>query len=230
MNFKKRVFFDIDDIIYYMSKENEKTIEVYEKFGDKYLERNRNAVKNDIQAKKDSMRQKELFKTYTKGLPKDAKIFEIGSAGGRDAKYLQSLGFKNIVVSDVANYFLNKLKDEGFSPIKFDLINDEFDNKYDFILCWAVLVHFTKDEAKNSIKKIHEALNGSGRVALCVKHKEGHEEEWADHQGQIGAKRYFSYWNKDELEDYMKETGFKNIEIRQHGGARACWLECYAEK
>ncbi|MBR6965393.1 class I SAM-dependent methyltransferase [Ralstonia pseudosolanacearum] len=213
-----------------MSTENEKTIEVYEKFGDKYLARNEEATKNDPRAKKDDARQKELLKTYVENLPKDAKIFEVGSAGGRDAKYLRSLGYENIAVSDVANYFLKKLEDEGFTPVKFDLIKDDFNDKYDFILCWAVLVHFTKDEAKAAILKMSEALNPGGRIALCVKHKEGHEEDWADFNGQIGAKRYFSYWNKDELESCMKESGFKNIDIKQHGGARACWLECCAEK
>lgn len=213
-----------------MSKENEKTIEVYEEYGDKYLARNQAAIKNDPRAQKDDERQKQLLKEYTNGLSLDAKIFEVGSAGGRDAKTLFSLGFKNVIVSDVANFFLNKLKEEGFSPIKFDLINDEFSDKYDFILCWAVLVHFTKDEAKAAILKMQGALKDGGRLAFCVKHKEGHEEDWADFQGLMGAKRYFSYWDKDELENFIKECGFKNIKIEQHGGVRACWLECCTEK
>ena len=213
-----------------MSKENAETIEVYEKFGDKYLERNRTALINDQQAQKDDIRQKELIKSFVDGLPKDAKIFEVGSAGGRDAKFIRDLGYTNITVSDVANYFLKQLKKEGFDPVKFNLIEDEFSDKYDFILCWAVLVHFTKDEAVSAIRKMYEALNDGGRIALCVKHKEGHTEDWSDFQGQIGAKRYFSYWNQDELEECIKELGFKNIKIWQYGGARACWIQCYAEK
>ncbi len=213
-----------------MSKENEKTIEVYEKFGDKYLERNREAVKNDPKAKEDSEKHKEQLKTFLKGLSKDVKIFEVGSAGGRDAKFLRSLGYTNITVSDVANYFLEKLTDEGFSPIKFNLIKDDFDDKYDFILCWAVLVHFTKDEVREAIQKMFNALNPGGRIALCVKYKEGVEEEWEDFRGQIGEKRYFSYWNEDELNGCMRKCGFENVKIWQHGGARACWLECCAEK
>ena len=213
-----------------MSKENEKTIEVYEEFGGKYLERNEEAIKNNPRAKKDDEQQKELLKTYMEGLPRDAKIFEVGSAGGRDAKYLHSLGYNNITVSDVADYFLKRLESEGFTPVRFNLIKDDFDDKYDFILCWAVLVHFTKDEAKTAILKMSEALKTGGRIALCVKHKEGCKEDWGDFYGQIGAKRYFSYWDKDELERCMERSGFKNIKIQQYGGARACWLQCCAEK
>ena len=39
------------------------------------------------------------------GLSKESKISEIGSASGRDAKIIQSLGYTNITVSDVTNYF-----------------------------------------------------------------------------------------------------------------------------
>ena len=73
-------------------------------------------------------------------------------------------------------------------------------------------------------------MNKDGAFIFCVKHKEGHEEEWADYQGRIGAKRFFTYWNKDELHDVLSETGFKVISIEQHGGARACWLNCCAKK
>ena len=213
-----------------MSIENDKTIEIYEKFGDRYLARNAEALKNNPRAKDDDEWQRKLIAGFVDGLSKDAKIFEVGSASGRDAKFIRKLGYKNIVVSDAADYFLPLLEEDGFSPIKFNLIKDEFKDKYDFILCWAVLVHFTKKEAKEAIEKMFAALNDGGRIALCVKHKEGHEEEWEDFRGMIGAKRFFSYWNKEELENFMKKSGFKNVTIHQRGGARACWLECYAEK
>lgn len=213
-----------------MSKENEKTIEVYEKFGDKYLSRNKNDIKNNLKAKNNNNRHIEQLKKYLDGFSKGTKIFEVGSASGRDAKIIRSFGYKNVVVSDVVNYFLNLLKEEGFSPIKFNLITDEFLEKYGFIYCWAVLVHFTKDEAKMAIKKMFNALDNGGRLALCVQYRDGVKEDWVDRDGKIGAKRYFSYWTKNELYKYMKEVGFNNIKIESHEGTRSCWLECCADK
>ena len=213
-----------------MSKENEETIEVYEKFGDKYLARDKNELNVNEQALKDDARQKKVIAGYVAGLPDDAEIFEVGSAAGRDAKYLRSLGYKNITVSDVAGFFLDELKKEGFEPVKFNLITDEFDKKYGFIFCWAVLVHFTKDEAKAAIYKMYDALKDGGRLAFCVKHKEGAVEEWGDYKNMIGAKRYFSYWTEDELKQILEELNFKKFDIVRHGGTRACWLECYGEK
>lgn len=213
-----------------MSKENEQTIEVYEKFGDKYLDRNIEDIKNNQRAKINNKRHIKQLKKYLDGLPKDSKIFEVGSAGGRDVRAIQTFGYTNITVSDVANYFLELLRKEGFSPVRFNLITDDFLEKYDFIYCWAVLVHFTKSEAKQAIKKMFEALNDNGRIALCVQSRDGYEEAWMDRDGRIGAKRYFSYWTKNELQDYMREVGFKNIEIESNIGTKSHWLECCAEK
>ena len=137
-----------------MSKENEQTIEVYEQYGQKYLDRNSADIINNSKAKRDDERQIELFKNYTQGFSSEATIFEVGSASGRDARTLMRLGFHNITVSDVAEFFIDYLKKNGFSPIKFNLITDDFPSKYDIILCWAVLVHFKKDEAIKSIKKL----------------------------------------------------------------------------
>ena len=212
-----------------MSTENDKTIEVYEKLGQNYLDRNKNDMATNPRYLADVQRHREYLAKITANLPKNAKIFEVGSASGRDAKTLQSLGFTDITTSDVADFFIKNLQKEGFSPVKFNLISDSFPDSYDFILCSAVLVHFKKDEAKAAIAKIFGALKPGGIVALSVKHKDGHTEEW-QYDDQIGAERYFSYWNKDELENCFKDCGFADITIEQQGGARACWLAADAKR
>ena len=209
-----------------MSTENDKTIKVYEKFGQNYLNRNKKDAETDPHYKE---RRRLYMEKITKDLPRSAKIFEVGSASGNEVKILKSLGFTNITPSDVADFFINHLRNEGFSPIKFNLITDEFPDSYDFIRCSAVLVHFKKDEARASIEKMLSALNPGGICSFSVKLKEGHKEEWK-YDRDIGAKRYFSYWNKDELEEFVKSCGFVDIDIEQQGGIRACWLICTVKK
>lgn len=212
-----------------MSIENDKTIEVYEQFGQNYLDRNKRDLETNPHYQEDVRRRREYLANATASLPKDAKIFEVGSASGQEIKTLQSLGFTNITASDVADFFIKNLQKEGLSPIKFNLITDEFPDSYDFIRCSAVLVHFKKDEAKAAIAKMFSALNPGGICSFSVKHKEGHAEEW-QYDDQIGAERYFSYWDKDELEACVRKCGFTDIDIEQQGGARACWLACNARK
>lgn len=214
-----------------MSKENEKTIEVYEKFGQSYLEglvrKNKENIKNGRETYDSHIAK--IIKRHLNGLSKDAKIFEIGSASGRDAKIISSLGYKNIIVSDVASPFLKKLRDEGFDPIKFNIVTDDFSEQYDMIYCWYVLAHLTKDEAKEAIKKMFNALKDGGKLMISVRHKEGSEGEWTKSQAS-GLKRYFSYWELDEFKKFLEECGYRNIEIWRYGGFKACWFECYAEK
>lgn len=220
-----------------MSKENEKTIEVYEKYGAAYLERDKDALANNPKAQADDVYQRKILAQYMEGLPKDAKIFEVGSGSGRDATRLRELGFTNIVVSDVADFFLEHLRTQGFNPVKFNLISDDFTKKYDFILCWAVLVHFTKEEARAAIVKMYEALSSGGRLAFCVESKVKSDPadgasapvaadgEWADFKGKIGAKRYFSYWTLEEVREFCDNLGLRALNLSERTGARASWIE-----
>lgn len=201
-----------------MSRENVSTLEIYEKYGEQYLEKRAGEYME--------VERREMLGNCLAGLPKDVKIFEVGSAGGRDAKTIQSLGYKNVTVSDVADSFLGALKKEGFAPVKFNLIEDEFHDKYGFILCWAVLMHFTKDEAKRAIRKMFASLEDGGRLLFCVKKSDDRIDEWRVADFQDGAELYFSYWAEDELRECLEKTGFKTVKIWGYGS----WLDCLAEK
>ncbi len=201
---------------------NKQSIEMYEKYADEYLARKDDDAKNGLdEARKNALKECLI------GLPKSAKIFEVGAAAGDDAKFFQSLGYENIVVSDIAESFLAKLKQNGFSPIKFDLAKDEFDDKYDFIYCWAVLVHLTKDDARAALKKIYDALNDGGRMVVNVKTPDGDlDEEFSRFADDENKRIYFSYWAREEFESCLGELGFRKVKIWGYGR----WLDCCAEK
>ena len=202
-----------------MSKENKKTLEVYEKSADKYLERAEDEAVEEM--------RHQMFRECFDGIPEDAKIFEVGSAGGKDASYLRSLGYKNITVSDVADMFLKTLKEVGFDPLKFNLLEDDFPDKYGYIICWAVLMHFTKDEAKAAIRKMFGALEVGGKLLTCVKtSSDGQSEEWKRADFQDGEEVYFSYWSEDEFRKCLEESGFKKVKFWGYGN----WIDCLAEK
>ncbi len=203
-----------------MSVENEKTINSYEKYAKEYVNQ-KNADSND-----NIIKQKHaMLSNCLKGVPKSGRLFEIGSGSGEDAAYIQSLGYSNLIVSDVADSFISILRKKGFSPIKFNLLKNDFPEKYDFIYCWAVLMHFTKKEAGESIKKIYNSLIDGGKVLFCVKTSKDKAEGWkrlSEKDGEI----YFSFWSKDELELFLNQVGFKKIEIWGYGD----WIDCLAER
>ena len=79
-----------------------KTVEVYQKKAGVYLA---TTIEHDrldpSKAKKKRERLQELIKRSFSSLPHNAKVFEIGSGDGANAKYIESLGFK-VTASDTA--------------------------------------------------------------------------------------------------------------------------------
>ncbi|MCL2869780.1 class I SAM-dependent methyltransferase [Candidatus Saccharibacteria bacterium] len=201
-----------------MSRENEKTLEVYEQHIDKFVDR----FSYDPNNYGGGWIDKSLH-----GLPKNAKLFEVGSGTGDLARYIISLGY-SIQTSDAANSFLKILKEKKLNPIKFNLIKDTFNYNYDYIVANAVLVHFTPDEVKTAIQQIFNALNQNGRFAFSVKYKAEHPNGELDNS--FGVPRYFSYWTPDEIKDVVKQTGFSKVEYVIFKGKRSNFICMTAQK
>lgn len=202
-----------------MGRENEKTVQSYEKYAEKYIQQNTADSSAAIIESKHKM-----LNDCLKGVPKNGKLFEVGSASGEDASYIKSLGYDNLTVSDVANSFIGVLERKGFSPIKFNILKDDFPEQYDFVYCWAVLMHFAKIEAKEVIKKIYSSLVDGGKVLFCVKSSKDKTSEWKN-LGEDGEV-FFSFWSKDELEQFLNDVGFSKVDIWGYGD----WIDCLAEK
>lgn len=165
-----------------MSIENEKTLEVYNKKAKTYLE---TSIKHDdLDPEKAKRKRKQLEKfirTNIKTLPKGAKVFEIGSADGTNAKYIEKLGY-DITASDIAEDFINLIKSKGLKTIKFNVLENEFNEKYSAIFCWRVFVHFTKNDASKVLKKVYNILEKDGLFIFNAINRETREvdEEWVD--------------------------------------------------
>lgn len=211
-----------------MSSENERTVDFYEKYASLYCQRNEIDYATTRGQKDDKIHTDYIVRSLA-GVPKSARMFEVGSGSGRDARLIRSLGYE-IQVSDVADSFLKLLSGDGFEPIKFDLTRDNFSTSYDYILANAVLVHFTKDEVKATVAKIYEALNPKGIFVLSLKQRLGGGEEWKANIAGTSEKRYFSYWEIGEAKSMLEAARFRIIECRQNGGMRACWLDIICQK
>ena len=109
-----------------MSKENEKTLEVYKEKANLYLS---NSIEHDrldpMKAQQKREKLEKLITTNFSTLPKHAKIFEIGSGDGSNAKFIQNLGFE-ITASDTANAFIEASQQKGLKTINFNALKDVF--------------------------------------------------------------------------------------------------------
>ena len=205
-----------------MSVENTKTIEVYKDKAHMYLS---NSAEHDrldpVKAKKKREGLEKLIKESFSSLPVHAKVFEIGSGDGANAKFIESLGYK-VTASDTADDFIEATKKQGLTTIKFNALEDEFPEKYFAIFCWRVLVHFTKEDALKLMKKAYDNLEDNGVFVFNAINRETKDidNEWVDFEGEyhMGEERYYNYFRKEELDNIIGQTKF-NVEVfRKEGG------------
>lgn len=206
-----------------MSVENQQTLDVYEKYADAYVEggaRRQQHEPEHTAKKRENLKQ--WIKAGLEGLPKDAKLFEFGSGDGADVALFEELGYK-ITPSDAPESFVRIMRDKGLKPVKFNVLVDDFPDTYDGIYSLRVLVHFTAEDAKQTFKKVYQALKPGGRYLFNALNSAGHNnlsEEWVDFEGDynLGVKRYYKYWQEDELATLLQETGFAIKQMFPDGG------------
>ena len=205
-----------------MSIENKKTLDVYQNTAHLYLE---NTVEHDRldpeKAKKKREALDEFIRISFSSLPENAKVFEIGSADGVNAKYIESLGY-DVTASDTADDFINATRSQGVKTIKFNALEDDFVEKYFAIFCWRVFVHFTEEDAKKLISKAYQNLEENGIFVFNAINREAKEvdSEWVDFPGEyhMGVERYYNYFTQDKLDEIIGQTPFQIQSFHKEGG------------
>lgn len=200
-----------------MSNTNDKTIQSYDTHVQEYIDGTIQEVSGTV---------KDWLDATLQDLPKDAHILEFGSAFGRDAKYIQDLGY-SIECTDATKAFVDLLQSKGFNARMLNAITDEIPDEYNLVLANAVLLHFTRDETAKVLQKVFQALKPGGTFAFTLKQGEG--EEWTD--SKLGAPRFFCYWTEDRIDTLLKDVGFSEIAITADQRTKnAVWLQGIAVK
>lgn len=201
-----------------MSETNGTTIQSYEAHIQEYIDGTPQEVGGDV---------KSWIDATLDGLATDAKIIEVGSAFGRDANYIESLGY-TVLRTDATDGFVKLLTEQGHQAKGFNLITDNFDTDYDLVFADAVLLHFTRDEVAEATRKIHGALTHSGRFSFSL--KQGQGESWSE--DKLGAPRYFCYWEQPQITELLASSGFSDVRVSDGGSGHnnAKWLHIIATK
>src|SRR6266436_5906822 len=108
----------------YMSNSNERTIQSYETHVQDYIDRSLPEVSGVV---------KEWLDASIAELPKNARILELGSAFGRDAAYLQNLGY-DVDCTDATHAFVELLQQKDFNARELTAVTDDLGGPYDLVL------------------------------------------------------------------------------------------------
>jgi len=163
-----------------------------------------------------------------RALDTSAKILEIGSAFGRDADYMESLGYA-VQRTDASSSFVKLLQEQGNDAQLLNVLSSPLPAGLDMVFASAVLLHFTRDEARAVIAKVYDSLNANGRFVFSLKIGDG--EETTD--AKLGAPRYFCYWQALDIEKELRAAGFTAVKIVAAGDYRSdkpYWLLISAVK
>lgn len=202
-----------------MSSVNQKTLLTYETHYQAYIDNTTPEVTGGL---------KDWIDQALEGLPLDAKIMEIGSGDGRDARYIESLGY-DVECTDATQAFVNILLEKGFNAHVHNAILDPIIGSFDLIFANSVLVHFTREETILVTSKVQTALNPNGRFAFSV--KLGRGDLWTN--AKVDAPRYYHFWTRKRIDMLLRNTGFSHWTISEDASGRGGsddWLQVIAYK
>lgn len=141
------------------------------------------------------------------GVSRDVPMFEIGSGTGRDASYLESLGF-TVQRSEIADAFIRRFEEQGIGALKFDVLNDDFPGPQHVVFANSVFCHMTNGQLRKALASVYGALVPGGRLGFNTKSAAVRQNAMVQSEHLPGS-RYFSYWPASELRAETEEVGFE---------------------
>lgn len=157
-----------------------------------------------------SDRDKNIWKIFSQ--LKKGNIIDLGCAGDKNKKFLESIGF-NITIVDI---------DESKSDLRFDL-NNEFpidSSKYNYILAGEIIEHLYNYEL--FLKECHRILKPKGKLMLSTYNGFSYEIRlktlFGIHHKWIPPKSgHVNVWNYNEFKSIL-EKYFKIIRTLMYQG------------
>lgn len=154
------------------------------------------------------------IKRFVAMLPPKAKILDIGCGSGRDAKLLSDLNLQ-VCGIDFCSNLLNLAKAHAplaqFHQMDIEAIHfsvSEFDG------AWAgcSLGHLPKKLFPAALSQIYSLLKEKGIFYMTLK-KGADEGLEVDRRFPGEHRKYWSYFNENELQEFVESAGFKLLEL-----------------
>ena len=170
---------------------------------------------------------KELVDLIGLGKIKPCKVLDIGCGEGFYSIYLASRGFE-VTGVDLSENAINLAKQnaekagEKINFFQMDIENlDKINNKFDFVLEWAILHHIPHEKRKKYVRDVSNLLNKDGKylsVSFNINDRKSEQgkkskEITGGQKRPVGATLYFS--SLQELKELFKAY-FEIIESKTY--------------
>lgn len=178
------------------------TRKTYQKNYQKYIDRTPQEVAGKFQLWIDS------FINYLSPQP---QVLEIGSASGRDARYMRGKGV-NVLCADIMQDALTALSNEGFETAYYEFQDNppsEWIRKFDGFFANAVLLHAPPTVLRQTLSNVAKILKPNGILAFSLKTGEG---DTVTHH-KMDAPRYFHFYTEETIKEILHDFPFKILSI-----------------
>ena len=162
-----------------------------------------------------------------------ARVLEIGSGSGRDARALEEAGI-SVRRTDITPAFVQLLRDSGHEA---DVVDPHVDDLSDpagpgtpYAGVWAnaSLLHVDREDLPRILSRLADATEPDGVLFVGV--KEGDGGQWSLH-GNVTAPRFFTYWREEPLRSALTAAGWRVVDVERAEGDRGeAWLHVTASR
>ena len=147
-------------------------------------------------------------------LPAGARVLEVGSGPGRDARALEDAGL-SVRRTDITPGFVSMLRADGYAadvvdPLTDDLADPERDAPYDGVWAAASLIHVRREDLPAAVRRLAAATAPGGVFHLAM--KEGDGARFSTH-GNVAAPRHFTFWREEQLLALLDAAGWAVAEV-----------------
>ncbi|HUC01990.1 MAG TPA: class I SAM-dependent methyltransferase [Candidatus Paceibacterota bacterium] len=140
------------------------------------------------------------------------KILDVGSGPGRDGLILKDRGL-DVICLDASEEMVKLSSQKGLISIVGDILSLPFsDESFDGVWAYTSLLHIKKAEIKTALREVSRVVKSGGFLGLGL--IEGDTEEYRESSG-VGKPRLFAFYRKEELEEILKEVGFRIVYFEQ---------------
>lgn len=162
-------------------------------------------------------------------LGQGARVLEIGSGGGRDARLMEDLGLR-VRRTDITPGFVTLLRAQGHACDLVDPLVDDLsspDGAYDAVWANASLLHVERHHLSTVLARLASVTRPGGLLRISL--KEGDGDGWSTH-GSVRQPRHFTYWRADALREVVRGAGWGEVTIVAGlaGKRSESWLEVSA--
>jgi ubiquinone/menaquinone biosynthesis C-methylase UbiE len=174
---------------------------------------------------------------FVQMIPKGGNVLDAGCGSGRDSAYFEHYGLE-VTGIDLCEPLLAIARKVAFNAefINQDLRKINFpENSFDGIWACASLLHLKHHEIPPVLSTFFKILKPGGVLLILV--KAGTTDKFTIEPSIPDKARYYSYFSKDEIKEYVINAKFSLGELytynevdRFSDGYPTDWIACFAKK